>query len=88
MTSLKRLLSTIALPAAVGILTLAASAPLAEAQVSFGIRIGAPPPPLRYEARPPAPGPGFAWVDGYYEPFNGNYRWHPGYWNRPPYAGA
>ncbi len=60
----------------------------AHGQITFGVRIGAPPPPLRYEARPPAPGPGFVWVDGYYEPYNNNYRWHPGYWNRAPYEGA
>jgi hypothetical protein len=30
--------------------------------------------PLRYERRPPAPGPGYAWV--------------PGVWRQPPYAGA
>jgi hypothetical protein len=64
------------------------AAPAARAQVSFGIHIGTPPPPLRYEARPPIPGPGFVWVDGFWEPFHGRYRWHPGYWNRPPFEGA
>ncbi len=65
-----------------------AIAPAAHAQVSFGIAIGHEPPPLRYEARPPIPGPGYVWTDGYYEPFNGQYRWHGGYWQRPPYEGA
>jgi hypothetical protein len=78
----------IAATAAAGVMAFALAAPPAQAQVSFGIRIGQPPPALRYEARPPIPGPGYAWVDGYWEPFQGRYRWHPGYWNRPPYEGA
>ena len=28
------------------------------------------------------------WVEGYWYPVNGHYRWHEGYWTRPPYAGA
>jgi hypothetical protein len=81
-------LSTIAAPAAAAIMAFALATPAASAQVSFGIHIGNPPPPLRYEARPPAPGPGFVWSEGFYEPYNGAYRWHAGYWNRPPYQGA
>ena len=81
-------LARIALTAAAALLTFSLATPAAHAQVSFGVRIGTPPPPLRYEARPVAPGPGYAWVDGFYEPFNGRYRWHPGYWNRAPYEGA
>jgi hypothetical protein len=76
------------LSAAAGIMAVALAAVPASAQVSFGVRIGTPPPPLRYENRPPMPGPGFVWAEGYYEPYNGAYRWHPGYWNRAPYAGA
>jgi hypothetical protein len=57
-------------------------------QVSFGIRIGPPPPPRIVRVRPPAPGPGFIWIDGYQYPVNGRYHWHPGYWTRPPYEGA
>ncbi|HWE51741.1 MAG TPA: YXWGXW repeat-containing protein [Bryobacteraceae bacterium] len=55
--------------------------------VSFGIHIGPPPPPRVYAA-PPSPGPGYVWVDGYWYPVNGHYRWHEGYWTRPPFAGA
>lgn len=53
----------------------------AESRFSFGIGIGtpgyyyAPPPPVVY--RPPYPGPGYYWVDGYYDPYNA---WIPGYW--------
>ena len=57
-------------------------------QVSFGLQIGPPPPPRVMHARPRAPGPGFVWVDGYWYPEGGRYRWHNGYWTRPPYEGA
>ena len=58
------------------------------AQVAVGIRIG-PPPPLRAVAVVPAqPGPDFVWVGGYWYPVGGHYRWHAGYWSRPPYSGA
>jgi len=57
-------------------------------QVSIGIRIGPPPPPRVVRVRPVAPGPGYAWVDGYWYVVSGKYRWHEGYWTRPPYAGA
>jgi hypothetical protein len=57
-------------------------------QVSLGIRIGAPPPPRVLAVRPVAPGPGYLWVDGYWYPVAGHYRWHAGYWTRPPYEGA
>ena len=58
------------------------------AQVSFGIRIGEPPPPRVVRVRPRAPGPDYFWVDGYWYPVNNRYRWHDGYWTRPPYGGA
>jgi hypothetical protein len=60
----------------------------ASGQVSFGVTIGAPPPPLRYEAPPPMPGPGYVWVDGYWVPEGGRWVWRHGEWRRPPYAGA
>jgi hypothetical protein len=53
-----------------------------------GIYIGRTPPPLRYEVRPPMPGDGYAWVDGYWGVNEGRYVWIPGRWDRPPYAGA
>jgi hypothetical protein len=58
------------------------------AQVSLGIRIGPPPAPRVIAVRPGSPGPGYMWVDGYWYPEGGRYRWHAGYWSRPPYAGA
>jgi hypothetical protein len=45
-----------------------------------------PPPPAAY--MPPAPGPGYAWVDGYYYPVGPRYRWRTGYWAHRPYVGA
>jgi YXWGXW repeat-containing protein len=58
------------------------------AQVSIGIRIGAPPPPRVVRVLPPRPGPEFVWVEGYWYPVRRRYRWHEGYWTRPPYARA
>ena len=72
---------------AAAVLTLTFAAP-GKAQVGFGVTIGTPPPPLRYEARPGIPGPGFIWVDGFWEPASGRYQWHPGHWERPPFEGA
>src|SRR5262249_36438765 len=57
-------------------------------QVSFGIQIGPPPAPRVLRVRPASPGPGYTWIDGYWYPVNGHYRWHQGYWTRPPYDGA
>lgn len=56
-------------------------------QVGVGISIGAPPPP-RVEVVPAQPGPDFTWIEGYWYPVRGRYKWHRGYWSRPPYEGA
>lgn len=67
----------------------AAMAVPAMSQVTFGVQIGrTPPPPLRYERRPVMPGPGYVWIDGYWNWDRGRYVWVPGRWERPPYAGA
>jgi hypothetical protein len=58
------------------------------AQVSIGIRIGPPPPPRAVYVRPPSLGPDFVWVEGYWYPAGNHYRWHDGYWTRPPYPAA
>jgi hypothetical protein len=55
--------------------------------IELGIRIGAPPPP-RVIVRTASPGPGYTFVEGYWYPVSGHYRWHNGYWSRPPYQGA
>jgi hypothetical protein len=61
---------------------------VANAQISLGIRIGPPPAPRVVAVRPVSPGPAYFWVDGYWYPVSGHYRWHAGYWTRPPYEGA
>jgi len=61
---------------------------VARGQVSVGITIGPPPPPRVVRVLPARPGPEFVWVDGYWYPAGRHYRWHTGYWTRPPYAGA
>jgi hypothetical protein len=69
-------------------LILLTGASLLTAQVSIGIRIGPPPAPRVVHVLPPSPGPEFVWVDGYWYPVGNHYRWHEGYWTRPPYAGG
>lgn len=64
-----------------------APAATTHAQVSFGIRIGEPPPPRAYRV-PPQPGPDYVWIEGYNYPEGSRYVWHDGYWTRPPYQGA
>src|SRR6185436_5495577 len=58
-----------------------------QAQVSVGIRIGEPPAPRAYRV-PNRPSPDYVWVEGYQYPQGSHYRWHDGYWTRPPYQGA
>ena len=40
------------------------------------------PPPLRHERRPHRPGPGFAWVNGFWTYRGGQYVWVSGHWDR------
>ena len=61
-----------------------APASAAHGQISFGIHIGEPPAPRAYRV-PPRPGPDYMWVEGYQYPEGGRYKWHDGYWTRPPY---
>jgi hypothetical protein len=79
---MKALMGTLALGA-----LMLLGGPAARGQVSIGIAIGAPPPP-RVVVVPATPGPDFVWVEGYWYPVEGHYRWHRGYWTRPPYVGA
>jgi hypothetical protein len=58
-------------------------------RVGVGIELGAPPrPPHLRVVRPPMPGPGYVWVNGFYEPVAGQYRWREGYWATRPYPHA
>ena len=59
----------------------------AESRFSFGFGIGTPgyyyaPPPVAVY-RPPYPGPGYYWMDGYYDPYGA---WVAGYWAPPAYG--
>src|SRR5678809_82384 len=66
---------------------LLAPASTAHAQVSFGIRIGEPPAPRAYRV-PNQPTRDTVWIEGYWYPEGSRYRWHDGYWTRPPYEDA
>jgi hypothetical protein len=79
---MRRLLQTLALSTLV-----LAPASAAHGQIAFGIHIGEPPAPRAYRV-PPRPGPDYMWVEGYQYPEGGRYKWHDGYWTRPPYDGA
>lgn len=68
--------------------TLVLAGTCAFGQISIGIQIGPPPPPPVVAVRPLAPGPDFVWVQGYWYPAGRKYKWHTGYWTRPPYPGA
>jgi len=76
--AVRKFLQTLAMSA-----LLLASASAAQAQVTFGIRIGAPPTPRAYRV-PPQPGPDYVWVEGYQYPQGSQYAWHDEYWTRPP----
>jgi len=74
---------------------LAASSMFAGPRFFFGVGVGsaygyyaAPPPPPLVAYAPPAPGPGYTFVNGYWYPAGPRYAWHAGYWARPPYAHA
>ena len=79
---MRKLLHTLAISA-----LLLAPASLAQAQISFGIHIGEPPAPRAYRV-PARPGPDYVWVEGYQYPQGSSYKWHDGYWTRPPYQDA
>ena len=69
------------------VMLLAGGALFAAPRISIGIGVGAPryyaPAPV-VAVRPPCPGPGYSWVDGYWTPGR---TWVAGYW-AAPYRGA
>jgi hypothetical protein len=50
---------------------------------AYVVRYGPPPPP-RYGIVGMAPGPGYAWTEGYWDWRGGNWFWVGGAWLRPP----
>jgi hypothetical protein len=78
------------------LLLLAGGTLLAGPRVFVGVGFGggyvvAPPMPVAPVVSayvPPAPGPGYAWVGGYYYPVGPRYVWRAGYWAPRPWAGA
>ena len=63
---------------AIAVMMLLAGGMFAAPRVTIGIGLGVPAPvPV---VRPVCPGPGYAWVDGYYAP---NGVWGAGYWAPP-----
>ena len=66
---------------------LAGSALFAETHVSIGIGLGGyAPPPAVVAYAPPCPGPGYTWVDGYWDSYGPRRHWHSGYWARPRFG--
>jgi hypothetical protein len=66
------------------LLILASSPACAASSGTLYVRVG-PPPPV-YERAIVSPGPGYAWVPGYYRWDGRAYVWAPGVWTRPPHA--
>src|SRR5258708_24694939 len=65
----------------------------AQPRVSIGIGVGGygpgySPPPAYTQYVPPCPGPGYAWVDGYWVPQGGRNVWISGFWRAPYYRVA
>jgi len=71
-------------------LLLAGSSMFAETHFSIGIGVGgygyAAPPVVAYA--PPCPGPGYTWVDGYWDEAGPRRFWRDGYWAAPIYRSA
>jgi hypothetical protein len=52
-----------------------------------GYYVAPPPPAPVVGVVGYAPGPGYVWIDGFWD-WRGHYVWTPGYWGRPPHAHA
>lgn len=49
-----------------------------------GLEVDVAPPPLRHEVVPPAPGPLYVWIAGYWTWHLGRHVWVSGRWAMPP----
>ena len=52
-----------------------------------GYYVAGPPPPPVVGVVGYAPGPGYLWIEGFWD-WRGRYVWVPGYWARPPHPHA
>src|SRR5882724_13244866 len=68
------------------LLAIPATAPIASAQIGFGISVGFAPPPLPVYEQPICPGDGYIWTPGYwaYDYDYNDYYWVPGTWVMAP----
>ena len=57
------------------------------AQVSVGVSITTPPPPLPVYVQPYCPGPNYIWTPGYWAWGPDGYYWVPGTWVLAPQVG-
>ena len=62
---------------------LAGGSMFAQTRFSFGVNIGGRAPGYYAAVRPAYPGPGYVWVDGYWDRNYGRNVWVAGYWTRP-----
>jgi hypothetical protein len=65
------------------LMLLAGGSVFASTHFSIGVGVGTPgyyAPSAAVAVRPPCPGPGYSWVDGYYDPYGA---WIAGYWAAP-----
>ena len=72
---------------------------LFRSHVSIGVNLGhshghyydyyppPPPPPPVYYYQPPCPGPGYAWISGYWYGAGPHRAWRRGYWAPPRHQG-
>lgn len=70
------------------VLALLAAGLTTPAWSQISIYLGIAPPPVRFEPPPPPPAPVFVWIQGFWAPEGGRYRWIAGHYERPPYPGA
>jgi hypothetical protein len=88
MTNVKQLAPRLTLGALAVLVLVATSGCIVRGQgyytgtASGAIVYQAPPPP-RVVVRPPAPQPGYMWVDGYWSWNGAQYVWVDGYWTAP-----
>jgi YXWGXW repeat-containing protein len=83
-----RTIHSIVLAIGLGLCVIPALRP-ANAQISIGISVGIPPPPLPFYEQPVIPGPGYIWIPGYWAWGDdiGDYYWVPGTWVLAPTPG-